>query len=253
MPRASRHYLPGHTWHLTHRCHRKQFLLKFLKDRRIWTDWLYTACKRFGLCVLDYTVTSNHIHLIVRDRGCGEIARSMQLVAGCTGQQFNDRKHRRGAFWEDRYHATAVESGEHLARCVVYVDLNMVRAGVVAHPVQWQTCGYHEIQKPPRRFGIIDRRALAEVLEVSVADLAARHAQWIAQALAATRHARVGEWSSSVAVGSRKFVEGIQGALKSRANGRDLASFEPFENSFVLREPAAIYDRVFASQKQHGG
>jgi hypothetical protein len=46
MPRASRHYLPGHIWDLTHRCYRKQFLLKFLKDRRIWTDWLYTVCKR---------------------------------------------------------------------------------------------------------------------------------------------------------------------------------------------------------------
>jgi len=252
MPRASRHYLAGHIWHLTHRCHRKQFLLKFLKDRRIWIDWLYTACKRFGLCVLDYTVTSNHIHLIVRDRGCGEIARSMQLIAGCTGQQFNDRKDRRGAFWEDRYHATAIASGEHLARCVVYVDLNMVRAGVVAHPAQWPTGGYHEIQKPPRRFGIIDRPALAEVLEVSVADLADHHAQWVAEALATASHRRVHEWSSSVAVGSRQFVEGIQRALKSRANGRELKSFEVFANSFVLREPAAIYASHFVTEKPRG-
>jgi len=199
MPRASRHYLPGHIWHLTQRCHRQQFLLKFLKDRRIWIDWLYMACKRFGLCVLDYNVTSNHIHLIVRDRGCGEIAASLQLIAGRTGQQFNERKNRRGAFWEDRYHATAIESGEHLARCVVYVDLNMVRAGVVAQPAQWQTCGYHEIQEASRRFAIIDRKALAEVLEVSVADLADRHAQWIAEALGYGSHPRVCGWSSSIA------------------------------------------------------
>jgi REP-associated tyrosine transposase len=253
MPRASRHYVPGLIWHLTHRCHRQQFLLKFRKDRRIWIDWLYTARKRFGLCVLDYTVTSNHIHLIVLDRGAGEIARSMQLIAGCTGQQFNDRKHRRGAFWEDRYHATAIESGLHLARCVVYVDLNMVRAGVVAHPAQWQTCGYHEIQRPPRRFGIIDRTALAEVLEVSVAELAGRHAEWIAEALAGGSHTRVREWSSGVAVGSREFVDGIASALKSRANGRELEAFESFADSFVLREPAAIYDDSFATEKRHGG
>ncbi len=29
---------------------------------------------------------------------------------------------RKGAFWEDRYHATAVASGEHLRRCIVYID-----------------------------------------------------------------------------------------------------------------------------------
>ena len=27
MPRANRHFLPGHVWHITHRCHRKEFLL----------------------------------------------------------------------------------------------------------------------------------------------------------------------------------------------------------------------------------
>ena len=33
------------------------------------------------------------------------------------------------AFWEDRYHATAVQDGDHLIRCLVYIDLNMVRTG----------------------------------------------------------------------------------------------------------------------------
>jgi len=36
-----------------------------------------------------------------------------------------------------RYHATAVESGGHLTRCMVYIDTNMVRAGVVSHPAMW--------------------------------------------------------------------------------------------------------------------
>src|SRR6185436_18082783 len=108
---------------------------------------LYESRRRFGLCVLDYTVTSNHVHLIVRDRGQDEIAASMQLIEGCTAQAYNRRKRHGGAFWEDQYHATAVETGEHLARCVVYVDLNMVRAGVVRHPAQWEVGGYPEIQQ----------------------------------------------------------------------------------------------------------
>src|SRR5262245_51442156 len=131
MPRAHRYYLPDYCWHLTHRCHRRQFLLKFARDRRAWVGWLYEARRRYGLCVLNYTVTSNHIHLLVRDQGRDEIARSLQLIAGRTGQAYNQRKHHQGAFWDDRYHATAVDTGAHLARCVVYIDLNMVRAGVV--------------------------------------------------------------------------------------------------------------------------
>ena len=44
-------------------------------------------------------------------------------------QDYNQRKGRQGAFWEDRYHATAIEVDEHLRRCLVYIDLNMVSAG----------------------------------------------------------------------------------------------------------------------------
>jgi putative transposase len=38
----------------------------------------------------------------------------------------------------------------------VYIDLNMVRAGVVDNPVKWVNSGYHEIQQPPKRYRLID-------------------------------------------------------------------------------------------------
>ncbi len=129
MPRANRHFLPGHVWHITHRCHQQEFLLKFACDRRRYLHWVFEAKKRFGLSVLNYTVTSNHIHLLIKDTGPEVIAQSMQLIAGRTAQEYNQRKARGGAFWEDRYHATAIEADEHLHRCLVYIDLNMVRAG----------------------------------------------------------------------------------------------------------------------------
>jgi hypothetical protein len=48
MARAKRHFLPGHVWHLTHRCHKKEFLLKLVKDRHRWLYWLFQAKKRYG-------------------------------------------------------------------------------------------------------------------------------------------------------------------------------------------------------------
>ena len=157
MPRANRHYIPGYVWHITHRCHKKEFLLKFAKDRRRWLQWLFEAKKRYALTVLNYVVTSNHAHILVVDDGDRDvIPKSIQLIAGRTGQEYNQRKRRKGAYWEDRYHATTVESDEHLALCMVYMDMNMVRAGVVDHPEQWPFCGYNEIQSPRQRYALID-------------------------------------------------------------------------------------------------
>jgi putative transposase len=56
MPRANRYFLPGHVWHITHRCHQKTFLLKFARDRRRYLRWVFEAKKRFGLAATGHRV-----------------------------------------------------------------------------------------------------------------------------------------------------------------------------------------------------
>jgi putative transposase len=83
-------------------------------------QWLFEAKKRYGTSILNYAVTSNHIHLLIKDnKGQDVLPQTIQLIAGRTGQEYNQRKDRKGAFWEDRYHATAVEGDSHLVQCMV--------------------------------------------------------------------------------------------------------------------------------------
>jgi putative transposase len=60
--------------------------------------WLFEAKKRFGLSVLNYMITCNHIHLLVKDTGSNVIAESMQLIAGRIAQEYNQRKAGRARF-----------------------------------------------------------------------------------------------------------------------------------------------------------
>jgi putative transposase len=244
MPRASRHYIPGYVWHITHRCHKKEFLLKFARDRSRYLRWLFEAKKRYGLRVLNYMVTSNHIHLLVRDIGEREvIPNSIQLIAGRTGQEYNQRKNRKGAYWEDRYHATAVETESHLIQCLLYMDLNMVRAGIVRHPTEWPFSGYNEIQSPRERYALIDYQGLRELLNFSeMADLADSYRGWVEEALSADGHLRDGKWSESIAVGSESFVTMTKEKLGIKAKGRKVVGED---GSYVLQEPAAPYNGIF--------
>lgn len=235
MPRANRYYLPGAVWHITHRCHDRQYLLRFERDRRRWKHWLFEARKRYGLTVLNYIATSNHVHLLLQDTVPGTIARGMQLLAGRTAQEYNHRKSRKGAFWEDRYFATAVESDEHLLRCLVYIDLNMVRAGVVAHPEQWQVSGYREIQSPPRRYRIIDEGALCRLTQISCGTaLRAAHRQWVAFCLREQKLERDPRWTEAIAVGSEEYVSRMKGLLGPRAYHRSID--DGSDETFVIHE-----------------
>jgi putative transposase len=145
----------------------------------------------------------------------------MQLLAGRTGQEYNRRKNRNGAFWEDRYHATAVQTDDHLTHCMAYMDLNMVRAGVVPHPSEWEESGCREIQSPRRRYGLIDHQHLMGLLYLPSVDMLQRsHIEWIDEALRAKGHERDSRWTQSIAVGSRTFVEGVKDQLRIRAKER---------------------------------
>jgi hypothetical protein len=57
----------------------------------------------------------------------------------------------------DNFHATLVEEGSYLWRCLCYIELNMVRAGVVSHPREWEWVGYHEIMGQRKRYRLLDR------------------------------------------------------------------------------------------------
>ena len=248
MARAKRHFIPGYIWHITHRCHKREFLLKFSKDRHRYLQWLYQAKKRYKLTILNYMVTSNHVHLLVFDAGKRDvIPKSMQLVAGRTGQEYNQRKDRKGAYWEDRYHATAVESGDHLARCMVYIDTNMVRAGVVSHPSMWVFSGYNEIREPRRKNILIDYERLQWLFGVGTYDqLKSIHRGWIEEYLGSGAKERQGEWTDSIAVGSKAFTEKMKSLLGFKARGRDVVKGD---GRYHLREEVVPYKALFEAEK----
>jgi putative transposase len=189
MARAKRHCIPGQIWQLTHRCHKREFLLKLARDQRRWRQWRYESKRRSGLIILNDTVASNHIHLLgAANQGRNTIPDSLRLIAGRTGQEFNQRKNCKGIFGEDRDHATAIESGAHLLRCMVYIDLNMVRAGGVNHPSEWPFSGYNEIPKRRRKYVLINDQRLRKPAGFgSYQDLRINHRRWVEASLLTRR------------------------------------------------------------------
>lgn len=216
--------------------------MKFARDRRRWLQWLFEAKKRLGASVLNYPVTSNHVHLIIRDaKGRDAIPETMQLVAGRMGQEYNQRKGRKGAFWEDRYHATAVGEDFHLSQCMVYVDLNMVRAGAVTHPLEWPFCGYNEIQNPRQRYSLIDYETLIDLFGIqSMDEFKKAYRGWVEEALEKqSQGERQPRWTENIAVGSEAFVRDVKEKLGAKGMWREIIGAN---GSYELRGLVTSYE-----------
>ena len=251
MPRANRYFIPHQVYHLTHRCHDREFLLKFARDRNDYRTKLREGIASFDVSLLEYSLTRNHVHLLASAEEPDQICGFMQKVEGEFAQYYNRRKQRHGAYWEDRYHATLIESGEHLEQCMVYIALNMVRCGVVAHPREWDWCGYHELMGRRQRYRILDlERVLERMGESSMAQLRQRYEELIREQIAKDQLKREAKWTESIAVGSEKYV----GAMAEVIRGRQRLVIEGEGDTWILKEPATPYIAFRApemSRKDH--
>ena len=77
MPRASTYLMEGFTCHLTHRCHDRQFLLRFAQEREAYREWLREGVRRYGVSVYGYWITHNHVHVVARADNCEGVSALM--------------------------------------------------------------------------------------------------------------------------------------------------------------------------------
>ena len=134
---------------------------------------------------------------------------------------------------------------------MVYIDTNMVRAGVVSHPAMWSFSGYNEIQEPRRKNILIDYSRLQRLIGAgSYYQLKTSHRGWVEDYLGKTAKDRQDEWTGSIAVGSRSFIDKVKSLLGFRAKGRDV--IEGGEGDH-LREEAALYTALFRAKKDDIG
>jgi putative transposase len=209
--------LPGHIYHLTQRCHNREFLLRFAVHRNRYRETLRQAADEFDVSLLDYSVTSNHVHLLAFAEEDGQISELMKKAAGQSGQGYNRRKGRSGAFWEGRFHSTMVDSGRYLFECLIYIELNMVRCGVVEHPSGWEWCGYSELMGIRKRYRLLDVDRLLSLLGTEDAVSFRKNLNTALElAIEKRRLERDPRWTESLAVGSEAFVKEVQERLERR-------------------------------------
>jgi len=72
-----------------------------------------------------------------------DVSAFMKLLKQRFSQWFNRTRGRKGTLWEERFKSVLVEgAGTALATMAAYIDMNPVRAGIVADPKEYRWCGY---------------------------------------------------------------------------------------------------------------
>jgi putative transposase len=150
MARLPRLTVPGFAHHLIQRGNNRQVIFANDADRRFLLDLLSEHAKQCEVAVHAYVLMDNHFHLLVTPITSQGLAQMMQAVGRRYVRYFNDRQKRTGTLWEGRFKSSLIQSERYLLACMAYIDLNPVRAGMVAQPgdFPWSSFAHHTGQRP---------------------------------------------------------------------------------------------------------
>lgn len=142
MPRRPRIHLPGLPIHLVQRGHNRDACFFTDEDFLAYREWLGEALKKTGCALHAYVLMTNHVHLLLSPP-TGEAVSQLMISLGRRYVQYINRSYRRtGTLWDSRYKSSLVQADDYLLLCQRYIELNPVRAGMVADPAQYRWSSY---------------------------------------------------------------------------------------------------------------
>jgi putative transposase len=137
MARLPRLTLPGFAHHVIQRGNNRQAIFASSADYQAMLDLLEENARKFGVAIHAYVLMSNHFHLLVTPQTQEGLPQMMQALGRRYVRYFNDAQQRTGTLWEGRYKSALIQSERYLLACMAYIDLNPVRAGLVAAPADY--------------------------------------------------------------------------------------------------------------------
>ena len=142
MARHPRLVVPGVALHVHHRGNNRQDCFYQDNDRLVYLSILRDLSKLRGCALHAYCLMTNHVHVLLTpedETGCSLMMRDL---ARRYASYFNGRYSRTGQLWEGRFRSCLVDSARYVLGCHRYIELNPVRAHMVASPAEYPWSSY---------------------------------------------------------------------------------------------------------------
>ena len=142
MPRKPRFFIPNIAAHVVQRGNNRQAIFFDDNDYRVYLDWAHQAAERYDCAIHAYVLMTNHVHILLTPTTQHAVSAMVQYLGRHYGPYINRVYHRSGTLWEGRFKAHLVQEQRYLLACYRYIELNPVRAGMVAQPGEYPWSSY---------------------------------------------------------------------------------------------------------------
>jgi putative transposase len=138
MARLARLVVPGYPHHIVQRGNNRQAIFVDDTDRERFLAVLADSATRFDLPIHAFVLMPNHVHLLATPASETSLAGTMQAIGRSYARWFNKRHQRTGTLFEGRFRSSVVETDRYALACMRYIEMNPVRAALVAEPSEFR-------------------------------------------------------------------------------------------------------------------
>lgn len=142
MPRRARMYVAGLPYHVVQRGNNREACFLEPENYQFYLDLWKELSLRYGVAVHAYCLMTNHVHFLVTPENDTAVSNTMKVAGSRYAQYINKQYARTGTLWEGRHRASLVHSERYLLTCMRYIELNPVRAQMVARPDEYRWSSY---------------------------------------------------------------------------------------------------------------
>lgn len=142
MPRRARINLPNIPLHIIQRGNNRSACFFAGEDYRAYLGWLREYADKARCQIHAYVLMTNHVHLLLTARNTQGAGALMKALGQRYVQYINRSYRRSGTLWEGRYRSCLTQEDDYLLACMRYIELNPVRAAMVAHPGEYRWSSY---------------------------------------------------------------------------------------------------------------
>ena len=142
MPRLPRIWIEGVPQHVVQRGVDRAAIFFHEDDYSAYLANLTQYQSEWGVQIHAYCLMTNHTHLLLSADHSYSIPGFMKAVNQRYVQYVNGAYRRSGTLWEGRYKASLIESERYFLACMRYIELNPVRARMVANAADYCWSSY---------------------------------------------------------------------------------------------------------------
>ena len=136
MARLARVVVPGLPHHVTQRGNRQQTVFFHDADYEAYLGLLASHAAAAGCGIWAYCLQPTHVHVIAVPGDEDGLRRALADANRRYARRVNAREGWRGHLWQERFGSFAMDEPQ-LHAAARHIELNPVRAGLVAAPEQW--------------------------------------------------------------------------------------------------------------------